>query len=245
MSNYDNAEVIRALTPAQVNKLSNPQLKQALNVLLTESQPSNNDILEEIRGLRQQVVELQGIKQEFKKEINVLHNKLDDAFKIISQQQLFLETLDNKERRQNLVITGLSEEADATGATDVEKVRAVVRETGYKEAFDPETWEIRRLGKPDDRKKRPMLVVVGNGEMRNNILKGAKNLKSSQGQFSTVFLKRDQHPAVRKENARLRAREKEEKEKPENVSANIMYDWKNRVLLRNGDVIDKFSPNFF
>ena len=165
MSNYDSAEVIRALTPAQVNKLSNPQLKQALSVLLTESQPSNNDILEEIRGLRQQVIELQGIKQEFKKEINMLHNKLDDAFKIISQQQLFLEALDNKERRQNLVVTGLSEEADTTGATDVEKVRAVVKETGYKEAFDPETWEIRRLGKPDDRKKRPMLVVVGNGEM--------------------------------------------------------------------------------
>ena len=139
----------------------------------------------------------------------------------------------------------MSEEADTIEKTDVEKVRAVVKETGYNEVFEPETWEIRRLGKPEDRKKRPILVVVENGEMRISILKGAKNLKSSQGQFSTVFLKRDQHPAVRKENARLRAREKEEKEKPENVSANIVYDWKNRVLLRNGDVIDKFSPNFF
>ena len=58
-------------------------------------------------------------------------------------------------------------------------------------------------------------------------------------------MKKDQHPAIRKEAARLRAREKEEKEKPENVGADIVYDWKNRVLVRNGNVIDKFSPNFF
>lgn len=245
MSNYDNADAVRALTPAQVNKLSNPQLKQALNALLGDSQPSNNDILEEIKGLKQQVVELRGIKQEFKKEINILNTKLDDAFKIISQQQLFLEALDNKERRRNLVITGLSEEADAIGATDVEKIRAVVQGTGYNEVFDPETWEIKRLGKPDDRKKRPILVVVENAEMRMKILKGAKNLKSTRSQFATVYVKKDQHPAVRKETARLRAREREEKEKPENVGVNIEYDWKNRVLLRNGNVIDKFSPTFF
>ena len=72
MSNYDNREVARSLTPVQVNKLSNPQLKQALNVLLSGSQPANNDILEEIRGLRQKVVKLQEIKQDLKKELSVL-----------------------------------------------------------------------------------------------------------------------------------------------------------------------------
>ena len=93
-------------------------------------------------------------------------------------------------------------------------------------------------------KKRLVLVTVKNAEMQNNILKGAKNLKFSQGQLPTVYVKRDQHPAVRKETTRLCTREREEKEKPENAGVNIVYDWKNRVLLRNGNVIDKFSSNF-
>ena len=43
---------------------------------------------------------------------------------------------------------------------------------------------------------------------------------------------------------RLRNREKEEKEKPENAGVNIEYDWRNRVLLRDGEVIDRYFPNF-
>ena len=51
------------------------------------------------------------------------------------------------------MITGLSEEADEIGETDVEKVRIVVMKAGYSEILEPEAWEIRHLGKPDDRKK--------------------------------------------------------------------------------------------
>lgn len=179
-----------------------------------------------------------------KKKVDQLSQKLDEAFKIISQQQLFLESLDNRERRRNLVITGLSEENDATGSSDLEKVRTVINATGYQLPNDP-AWEIRRLGKQNERKKRPILVVVDDGHQRNEILKNAKNLKSAVGALSTVYVKKDVHPAVRKEMARLRTRQREEKEKPQNVGVNITYDWKNRVLLRDGNVIDKFSPYFF
>ncbi len=63
--------------------------------------------------------------------------------------------------------------------------------------------------------------------------------------MARIYLKKDTHPAIRKEQARLRMREKEEKDKPCNAASNISYDWKNRVLLRDGVVIDRFSPKFF
>ena len=63
--------------------------------------------------------------------------------------------------------------------------------------------------------------------------------------MSSVYVMKDVHPAVRKEMARLRQREKDEKEKPENVGVTIVFDWKKRVLLREGSIIDKFSPHFF
>ncbi|KAK4299838.1 hypothetical protein Pmani_027910 [Petrolisthes manimaculis] len=45
--------------------------------------------------------------------------------------------------------------------------------------------------------------------------------------------------------ARLRQREREEKEKPENAGVSIRYDWKDRVLYRDEEIIDKYSTNFF
>lgn len=247
MAHFDNVEIVRALEPGEVSKMTNPQLKRALSTLLSAEnaeQPSNNILLDEIRGLRKQVEELRSVRQ----EVNRLSDRLDEAFKVITQQQLFLEAMDSKERRRNMLIFGLVEEADETGATDVDKVRKVVTATGYTGAFDPESWEIKRLGKPpaadEGNKKRPMLVVVEDGRIRNEILKVAKNLKDSEGPLSRVYVKKDLHPAVRKEMGRIKKREKDEKEKPENAGATITYDWKNRVLLRDGIVIDRYSPYF-
>lgn len=244
MAALEDADTVRALVPGEINKMTNPQLKKALATLINadaSQQPSNNDLLDEIRSLKDEVKAMAGIKQ----KVDVLSERLDQAFNIITQQQLFLESLDNKERRNNLIITGVSEEVDAIGSTDVEKVQNVIAATGYQLTSDPASWEIKRLGRENEQKKRPLLVVVGDGHQRNEILRKAKNLKSSDGVMSSVYVKKDVHPAVRKEMARLRRREKEEKEKPGNVGVTIVYDWKKRVLLREGSIIDKFSPNFF
>ena len=60
-----------------------------------------------------------------------------------------------------------------------------------------------------------------------------------------IFEERPTPRSEEREPARFRSRENAEEVKPENVGVNIVYDWKIRVLLRNGNVIDKFSPNFF
>ena len=37
---------------------------------------------------------------------------------------------------------------------------------------------------------------------------------------------------------------KEEKQKPGNTGVDIKYDWKNRVITRDGVIIDRFRPSF-
>ena len=99
---------------------------------------------------------------------------------------------------------------------------------------------MKQLGKPNERNMRPIHITVHNQGQRDSILKMAKQLKAANGPLSRVYIKKDVHPAVRQETARLWKREREEKEKPENMGINIKYDWKDQVL-----VIDRFSPSFF
>lgn len=243
MAGLEDAATVRSLAPTDIDKLKNPQLKLALATLIedTRNEPSNAVLLQELRGVKQAVAEMALLKQ----KVNELSERLDDAYQVIHQQQLFLEFLDNKERRRNLIITGVSEAADELGDTDDTKIQKVLEVAGYTGAPDRASWTVRRLGRPNERNKRPIHIMVDDQSQRDNILRLAKNLKDARLPFSAIYIKKDVHPAVRKETARLRKREREEKEKAENVGVNIKYDWKDRVLLRDGVIIDRFAPRFF
>ena len=93
--------------------------------------------------------------------------------------------------------------------------------------------------------KTTSLIKVESQPRRDAFLRVARNLKDAQGPLSSVYMKKDMHPAVRKEYAHLRKKEQEEREKSTNVGATITYDRRNRVLLCNGVIIDKYSPQFF
>lgn len=244
MSSFEDVDTVRSLARSEIDKLKNAQLRQALVTLINESrsdEPSNTVLLDEIRDMKKILNEVTTLKH----EVTKLSEKVDDAYKIIHQQQMFLETLDNRDRRRNLVITGVSENADENGATDVEKVQKVLEAAGYSDPVDPARWTVKRLGQQNERNKRPIHIAVDDQKQRDNILRCAKNLKNASDYMSRVYIKKDVHPAIRKETARLRKREQEEKDRPENVGVNITYDWKNRVLLRDGVVIDRFVPRFF
>ena len=71
----------------------------------------------------------------------------------------------------------------------------------------------------------------------------AKNLKEEAG-YSQIYIKKDIHPCVRKETERIMKKVKEEKQKPGNTGVDIKFDWKNRVIIRDGVIIDRFRPSF-
>ena len=100
---------------------------------------------------------------------------------------------------------------------------------------------MKRLGQQNERKMRPILIIVGDQYQRDSIIRAAKNLKDAGAQMSRVYI----YPAIRRETARLRKREREEREKAETAGVNIIYDWKNRVLTRDDVIIDRFTPRFF
>ena len=244
MAGNGSADEVRALTPNDINRMINPQFKHALSTIVTAGRgenPTNAVLLEEIRKMRKEVAEIRGLRQ----EVESLSTRLDDAYTTIHHQQLFLEYLDGKERRRNVVITGVSENADELGGTDEEKVKAVLETARYPDPFNTTEWTIRRLGQEREGKKRPIHIEVNNQQQRDGIVNVAKNLKQAGRMMEKVYIRKDTHPAVRKENTRIRKREKEEKEKPANIVTTIEYDWRRRVLLRDGVVIDRFMPQFF
>ena len=78
--------------------------------------------------------------------------------------------------------------------------------------------------------------------MRDSILKNAKNLKDEEeeSQYYKVFLKRDTHPEIRKEEKRLYDVFVAERDKPENADHEVLFDRKKRIVTCNGNEIDRF-----
>lgn len=56
---------VRALAPTEINEMTNPQLKKGLATLISvggSEQPPNNDLLEEIRSLKEEVKSMARMK---------------------------------------------------------------------------------------------------------------------------------------------------------------------------------------
>ena len=139
----------------------------------------------------------------------------------ILQHQRFLEAIDGQKRAENLIITGVPEESvlKASGAeaaeiaeTDSEKVSLVLKQIGHKD--DTNVLNVVRLGKKytgPNARPRPLKVITGNPQERKRVIDDAKKLKNVDERFKKIFIKKDIHPAVRKEQNRIRFVERERK----------------------------------
>ena len=255
----DSAETVRRLSTSQINKMTNPQLKEALlKVIRAESpsEPTNSTILQEIRSLRAEVEEIKNIKQEIifiSQKCSDMQSQIDKQAAIIGKQQNYLEMLDRRERERNLVFLGISEDSDLQEATtDEEKVNKLLDTIGVPRSG---VLSHRRLGRVENdqtvngiggprRKIRPILVIVESKAVRDNILDKAKALKNAGDVYRRIFIKKDVHPSVRNEWQRLRNVEREEKEKPGNAGCAVYLDPKQRKVFRDGVVIDSWNPHF-
>ena len=113
-----------------------------------------------------------------------------------------------------------------------------------REVVKIETME--RLGQIDleqFNRTRPLKVTLEQNTMRNNIQKNSKNLKDQPegSQYKKVFLKRDQHPDIGKEEKRLYEVFKAEKKKPENADKEVVFNRKSHDVSINNEEIDRFK----
>ena len=131
----------------------------------------------------------------------------------------------------------------ALGTSDLERVQSIIKKTDI--SLHRDNLCVRRLGAEtaDRSRSRPLLISLKCQETRREILNNAKKLKDTTD-CSSIFIRKDTHPTLRYEANRLRIRERNEKANPENRNVNIQYDRKQRVLMRNGIIIDRFSPSF-
>ena len=171
----------------------------------------------------------------------------------LSHHQRFLESLDADKRRCNVILMGVGEgELVMDGSSlsdDVGKVNSILR----KLEVDTPPSEIIRLGKlaPNDntstanQRPRPMKVTFQNERTRERLMAKTAALKGMGEPWSKVYIKRDVHPSIRKENKRLQEVVKREKEKPENRHKNVRYDRRSRTVMIDELAIDRFSPHFF
>ena len=214
---------------------------------------SQNDLmkqmLDEMKLLRQsnekvvmaleRIVKIEEKMEELKEENSKMHS-------MIMNQQRFLEGVDARERQCNAVFFGLPEAANGLGSTDAEKVKTVLDSIGSRDA--DKIVEMKRLGKEQARKKRPLLVRYESKAVKDAVMGKANLLKKNEGEhkqiLKEVFIKRDVHPAWRKEHGRLWTVVRKEKEKPENAEAEITYNVQQGIVTRNGLVIDRFHPHF-
>jgi hypothetical protein len=177
------------------------------------------------------------------KDVRKLQEDNKKCHDIIINQQRFMEMIDSRERGKNVIITGVKENRDELGDNDSEKVQSLFNKIG--QVITPQALEIKRLGRPNDRNKRPMLVCLPDKGMRKSILEKAKALHEEEEPYKRAYIKKDMHPAVRREFDRLNKVHKEEKDKPGNAGKNIVYDHKRREITCDGLVIDRFNLSFF
>ena len=79
----------------------------------------------------------------------------------------------------------------------------------------------------------------------HDLLEKAKSLKDeTDAVLNSVYVRKDQHPMVRKELARLYAVVKSEKEKPVNQGRTVEFNKDTRCVTVDGTVIDRFKIQF-
>ena len=225
----------------QMSQTQRNQIKKNELMALLEETLDENNIVTKLDVI---INELKLITEKNEKqdaEIKRLERTIDDQSKVLSAHQKFMEDLDSEKRAKHLIVLSLKE----GGTSDKDKFLGILDAIGVKrEEVKIECME--RLGQIDEdqvNRTRPLKITLEQRSMRNTILKNSKNLKDQPegSQLKRVFLKRDQHPDIRKEEKRLYEVFKTEKNKPENADKVVVFDRKSRVVTVNNEEIDRFK----
>ena len=250
----------RRYSTSEVNKMKAPDLKDALNAtmmelkVLDETPPPSQDtqtndaLLAAVNTLTDEVRLLRESRKKDEEELKKMRMELADMYRIVAQQQTFAESLDARDRQCNLVITGVPEQGKVLDGATTEKAKyeKVLSKIGITDTDQIDASVVMsRMGTRDNVRIRPILLKMPSKATREKILTNAKKLKEAGQAYAKVYIRKDVHPATRREWKRLKDAEKSKKKKPENAASTISLDYKARVLLRDNVVIDRWKPTYF
>ncbi|KAG0714753.1 hypothetical protein GWK47_013526 [Chionoecetes opilio] len=202
-----------------------------------------NEVIEELDKIKKLVVSPESV---INNNMDAIEVKINKQAEIIFQQQLYLEALERKERRANVVILGVPDEQESlSGAVnDADRLNKVWEILGVNNAAGAH----RRLGGTaqggTNRRCCPILLMLQDESQRQHILEQAKKLKTAGEAFNFFYVKKDINPA-RKEWKRLHDAERTEKERAGNVGCVIHLNTRERKLYRDAVVIDSWNLQCF
>ena len=248
------SEEVRRLSPAELRKLNKDQLQFALRTLINEpaedtaAGPGVVQMSRIMAKLDDLLAKWTREKEALNKQIHDLQKDKEKMAETLSQHQRMLESIEAERRAANVTMTGVPEEQLGGATTDIEKVKLVLSTIGQQAV---EVRSVERLGSQQQERRqpsgssrpyrRPLKVVLKNADSRKDVLDSARQLKTSDAIFRSIYVKKDMHPLIRKEFDRLRAVEKREKERPENRGKTVHYDYRERKVYVDDVVVDSFQ----
>ena len=232
---------------AQINPNSGGEVTLPTGVNLQQGSIPERLLLKILNELKETRADLNKYSQERAADKVTIENQqkeIDRLNSISYQHQRFLEQIDAQNRICNVIIMAVPEAPNNFDGENDEEAK--IKKLFLKiESQDTEIIDFKRLGEKKDNRIRPILLKTKSREARDKLLEKAKSLSSKEDPYKSVYIKKDVHPLVRLEWKRLKDREKEENDKPENVGRPAVLDSKTRTLLRDGQIIDRWQPNFF
>jgi hypothetical protein len=223
----------------------NPSIEAKVQEAVAEA---NTGLSAKLGDTVSRITNLEQHKELINAELQQLKEENQQITESLMNHQKYLEGLEARKRAGNIIITGLPEgDINIGGMTynsDEDKVEKLLDEIGQPLVM---VGECIRLGQVNTTNTRPRIlkVTLRNAEDRKGILQNTNQLKEKEPPLNTIYIKKDVHPAVRKELGRLRQVVKDEKKRAENEGRTVSYDAANRCVKVDETVIDKFRSSLF
>ena len=182
---------------------SNRKLKEDMQKLeeKVENLPNKDDVDEQINAKLENVLET--------KVAETIDDKIDGLVQIKEDKictAVLNEVKDRENRSENVIIHGIEEsvatENAASTREDLEVINAILADIGIGEQLGEQT-RIRRLGKREENKKRPLLIKLKDKATKQEIMENAKKLKDSES-YKQVGISHDLTKIQRNELKNLR-----------------------------------------
>lgn len=227
----------KQMSDGQRNGVKKKDVMALLDEVIDES-----NVLTKLDVIINELKEMKAKNDSYDNDIQRIDGTVNDHSKILTAHQKFMEDIDAEKRAKHMIVLGLKENGNEN---DKDKVLDIIKTIGV-EDDEAKVENVMRLGKKDENqanKTRPLKVTFEQSNMRNNVLKNAKNLKDQlEGSpYYKVYLKKDQHPEVRAEEKRLYDVFKAETNKAENADKEVVFNRRTRIVTVNGDEIDRFK----
>lgn len=200
MGDEGEVEIENATNNSEMNRIE--KMFQLINNNMGKMNNKLDEITKEMRQLKQ--------------ENNELKNKL-----IFHEDKI--EQLEREIRKKNIVVKGIPDEEEENEEKGREKINTVILKMGVEIDEKIEVDEIRRIGKYDSNRTRPILVKFTKESTKMKILRSARKLKGTD-----IWVDEDYPKNIQEERRELIQKMKEARNKGE--TAILRY---NKLIINN------------